>query len=58
MTNFGNIFVDEIINWLIYEAGVKQSKCQISIYYKYELYGSKLGVLSYAYQFLYFYTYE
>ena len=34
MTNSGNLFVDEITNWLIDEAVFNQPKCQMSVYYK------------------------
>ena len=34
MTNYGKLFSDELTEWLL-EAGFIQSKCQISIYYKY-----------------------
>ena len=34
ITNYGNIFADELIEWLL-EAGFIQSQCQMSIYYKY-----------------------
>ena len=33
MTNSGNLFSDELTKWLP-EAGLIQSKCQMSIYYK------------------------
>ena len=41
MTNSGKWFDYELIEWLL-EAGFIQSQCQMSIYYKYALYGSKL----------------
>ena len=34
MTNAGKLFADELIEWLI-EAGIIQSLCHMSIYYKY-----------------------
>ena len=34
MTNYGQVFDDELIEWLL-EAGVIQSKCQMFIYYNY-----------------------
>ena len=40
MTNSGKSFDDELIEWL-FEAGFIQSKLQMSIYYKYALYGYK-----------------
>ena len=32
MTNYGNLFYDEITNWMIEKAGLNQSKYQMSIY--------------------------
>ena len=58
ITNSGNLFSDEITNWLIYEAGPKQSQCQISMHYKYAPDTSKLVVLSYICHCLYWYTSE
>ena len=46
MTNYGELFADELTTWLIYETGFTKSQCQISIYYKYSPNGSKLVVLS------------
>ena len=46
MTNYGKIFADELITWLIYETGFTKSQSQISIYHKYSPDGSKLVVLS------------
>ena len=34
MTNSGNLFSDELTEWLL-EAGFIQSQCHMSIYYKY-----------------------
>ena len=51
-------FADEITNWLIDEADFNHSKCQIPLYYKYELDCSKLVVFSYVDVFVYWYTYE
>ena len=48
MINYGKLFSDEITNGLIYESGLKESKCQMCIYYKYVPDGSKLVVLSYV----------
>ena len=53
MTNSGNIFSGELTNCLINEAGFNQSKCQISEYYKYTQDGSKLVVLYYVDDFVY-----
>ena len=58
ITNYGKVFADELTNWLIDDAGFNQSKCQISVYYKYEPDGSKLVVLSYVDYFVYWCTSE
>ena len=58
MTNYGNIFYDELTNWMIDETGFKHSQCQMSIYYKYEPDGSKLVVLYYVDGCVYCYTPE
>ena len=58
MNNDGNIFADELTNWLIDEAGFIKSQCQMSIYYKYETYVSQLVVLSYVDDYVYWYTSE
>ena len=34
MTNSGKLLADDLIEWLL-EVGLIQSKCQMSIYYKY-----------------------
>ena len=57
MTNFGKLFADEITEWLL-EAGFIQSECQMSIYYKYALDGSKIVFLSYVDDCVYLYTSE
>ena len=41
MTNSGNLFADELTEWLL-EAGFIQFQCQMSMYYKYAPEGSKL----------------
>ena len=56
MTNTRNLFYDELTNWLIDESGFKQSQFQMSIYYKYAPYGSKLVVLSNVDDCVYQYT--
>ena len=56
MTNSGRLFSDDLIEWLL-EAGLIQSQCQMSIYYKYAPDGSKIVVLSYVYDCVYWYTY-
>ena len=55
MTNSGKLFADELIEWLL-KADFIQSKCQMSIYYKYAPDGSKIVVLSYVYDCFYWYT--
>ena len=55
MTNSGKLFADELTECWI-EAGFIQSKCQISIYYKYATDGSKIVVLSYVDDCVYWYT--
>ena len=57
MTNSGNLSSGELIEWLL-EAGFILSQCQMSIYYKYALYGTIIVVLSYVYDCVYWYTYE
>ena len=57
MTNSGKLFADELTEWLL-EAGFIKSKCQMSIYYKYAPYGSKIVVLSYVDDCVYWYTNE
>ena len=57
MTNSGNLFADELTEWLL-EAGFIRSQCQISIYYKDSPDGTKIVVLSYADDCVYWYTSE
>ena len=57
MTNSGKMFSDELTEWLI-EEGFMQSQCQIFIYYKYAPDGSKIVVLSYVDDCVYWYTNE
>ena len=57
MTNSGNLFAGELTESLL-EAGFIQSHCQMSIYYKYALDGSKIVVLSYVDGCVYWYTNE
>ena len=54
MTNSGNLFSDELTEWLL-EAGFIQSQCNMSIYYKYAPYGSKIVVLYYVDDCFYWY---
>ena len=58
MTNYGRIFAEYLIHFLIDEAGLKHLQCQMSIYYKYVPDGSKLVVLYYFYYCVYCYIYE
>ena len=58
MTNYGKLFPDELTTWLIYETGFTKSQSQISIYYKYSPDGSKLVVLSYVDECVYWYKSE
>ena len=55
MTNSGKLFADELTEWLIKEDFV-QSQCHMSIYYKYAPDGSKIVVLSYVDDCVYWYT--
>ena len=57
MTNYGKLFDDELTEWLL-EAGFIQCQCQMSIYYKYAPDGSKIVVLSYVDDCVYWYTIE
>ena len=58
MTNYVKIFVDELTNCIMDESGSKQSQCKISIYYRFAPYGSRLVVLSYVDEYVYWYIYE
>ena len=55
VTNSRKLFADDLIEWLL-EAGFIQSQCQMSIYYKYAPDGSKIVVLSYIDDCVYWYT--
>ena len=57
MTNYGKLFSGEF-TYLLIEAGFIQYQCQISIYYKYAPYVTKIIVLSYVDDCVYWYTYE
>ena len=57
MTNSGKLFANELTEWLL-EAGFIQSQCQMSIYYNYAPYESKIVVLSYIDECVYWYTSE
>ena len=56
MTNSGKLFTDELTDWLL-EAGFIQSKCHMSIYYKYAPDGTK-KCISYVDYCVYWYTSE
>ena len=43
MTRSGNLLADELTEWFL-EAGFIQSQYQLSIYYKYAPYGTKIVV--------------
>ena len=55
MKNSGKLFSDELTEWLIEEVFIK-SQCQMSISYKYASDGSKIVVLSYVDDCVYWYT--
>ena len=57
MTNSGKLFADELTEWLL-EAGFIQSQFHMSIYNKYAPDGSKIVVLSYVDDCVYWYTNE
>ena len=57
MINSGKLFADELIYWVL-EAGFIQYQCQMSIYYKYAPDGTKIVVLSYVDDNVYWYTSE
>ena len=57
MTNCGELFADELTEWLI-EVGFIQYQFQMSIYYKYASDGTKMVVLSYVDDYVYWYNYE
>ena len=57
MTNSRKLFSDELTEWLL-EAGFILSQCQMSIYYKYAPDESKIVVLSYVDDCVYWYTNE
>ena len=57
MTNYCRLYADDLTERLL-EAGFIKSQCQMSIHYKYVGYGSKIVVLSYVDDCVYWYTYE
>ena len=58
MTNYGQLFSDDITNLMIDVSGFKKSQFQISIYYKYTPGESNLVVLSYVDDCVFWFTYE
>jgi hypothetical protein len=58
MTIRGKLFVDDLTDWLVKDAGFSQSECQGSIYYKILPDGSQLVVLSYVDDCIDYYTSE
>ena len=58
MNYYRKLFSDELINWLIDEAGFNQYKCQMSLDYNYSTDGSEIVVLSYVDDCVYWYTSE
>ena len=58
MTNYGKLFSDRLTKWLMDVAGLKQSQFPMYIYYNYVPYGSKLVVLSYVVDCVFWYTSE
>ena len=57
ITNSGKLFSGELTEWLL-EAGFIQSQCKMSIYYNYAPDGSKIVVLYYVDDCVYWYTSE
>ena len=57
ITNSGNLFADELTEWLM-DAGFIKYKCQMSIYYKYAPDGTRIVVLYYFNDCVYWYTSE
>ena len=57
MTNSGNVFSDELTEWLL-ESGSIKSHCQMSIYYKYTPHGTNIIVLYYVDNCVYWCSYE
>ena len=57
MNNSGKLFADDLIEWLL-EAGFIQYQCWMSKYHKYAPDGTKIIVLSYVDDCVYWYTSE
>ena len=58
MNNSEKLFADEFAYILIKASGLKIYQCQMSIYYKYALYGKDIVVLYYIYDCVYWYISE
>ena len=59
MTHYGKLIPDELTNWMIDEWGFKQFKFKMFVYCKYSPESSKLVVLSYVDECVYWYkSYE
>ena len=58
MVNSRKLFYEDLTDWLINEAGFKISQCQMSIYYNYALDVTKIVVLYYVDNCVYWYTYK
>ena len=58
MTNSGKLFSYELTNWMIDVVGFKRSQFQMSIYHKYAPDESKLTVLYYVDDCVFWYAYE
>ena len=50
MTKDRQLLSEKLTNWCMDQPDFKQSQCQMSIHYNYSPDGSKLVVLSYAYE--------
>ena len=57
MTKSGKLFADELTDWL-HEAGFIRYQWHMYIYYKYEADGTKIAVLSYDDDYVYWYASE
>ena len=57
MTNSGKLFADELTEWLLVAFFI-QSQCLMSIFFKHATNGSKIIVLSYVDDCVYWYTNE
>ena len=57
MTNSGKLYYDELTEWML-EEGLIQYQCQMYIYYKYAPDGTRIVVLAYIDNGVYWYTHE